>query len=57
MECHETEFPAIAAKFKNSNFEVNENNHAFSSLPVDQANEQNNTIVKRDGGAIGLREG
>ena len=46
MECLETEIPAIAAEFKNSYFKVNKNNHAFSSLPVDQALEQNNKIVK-----------
>ena len=37
MECLETEIPAIAAVFKNRNFEVNKTNHAFFSLPVDQA--------------------
>ena len=49
MECLETEIPAIATKFKNSNFLVNKTNRAFSSLPVDQAHEQNNKIVKADG--------
>ena len=56
MESLETEIPAIAAEFKNSNFKVEKNNHAFSSLPVDQAHEQNKKIVKGDGGAIGLTE-
>ena len=47
----------MAAEFKSSNFiKVNKNNHAFSSLPVDQAHEQNNTIIKGNGGAIGLTE-
>ena len=54
MKCLETEIPAIAAQIKNSNFEANKTNHAFSSLPVDQAHEQNNNIVKGDRGAIGL---
>ena len=56
MKCLETEIPAIAAQIKNSNFEANKTNHAFSSLPVDQAHEQNNKIVNGDGGAIGLTE-
>jgi len=56
MECRETEIPAIAAEFKNSNFVVNKTNRAFSSLPIDQAHEQNNKIVKGKGGAIGLTE-
>jgi len=37
MECRETEIPAIAAESKNGNFVVNKTNHAFSSLPIDQA--------------------
>ena len=56
MECLETEIPAIAAEFKNGNFVVNKTNRAFSSLPIDQVHEQNNKIVKGDGGAIGLTE-
>ena len=48
MECIETEKPAIAAEFKNSNFEVNKTSRAFSLLPVDQAHEQNNKIAKGD---------
>ena len=56
MECRETEIPAIAAEFKNGNFVVNKTNRAFSSLPIDQAHEQNNKIVKGNGGAIGLTE-
>ena len=55
MECLETEIPATAAEFKNSNFVVNKTNRAFSSLPIDQAHEQDK-IVKGDGGAIGLTE-
>ena len=48
MECIETEIPAIAAEFKNSNFEVNKTSRAFSLLPVDQAHDQNNKIAKAD---------
>ena len=56
MKFLETAIPAIAAEFKNSNFEVNKTNRAFSLLPVDQAHEQNNNIVKGDGVAIDLTE-
>ena len=35
---------------------MNKDNHAFSSLPIDQAHDQINKIVKGDGGAIGLTE-
>ena len=28
----------------------------FLSIPIDQAHEQNNKLVKEDGGAIGLTE-
>lgn len=28
----------------------------FSAIVIDQANEQNNTLVKSDGGAVGLTE-
>ena len=48
MDCFETEIPAIAAEFKNSNFGVNKARHAFSLLPVDQAHEQSNEIAKGD---------
>ena len=48
MECIETEIPAIAAEFKNSNVEVNKTSRAFSLLPDDQAHEQNNKIAKGD---------
>ena len=46
----------MAAEFMNSNFKVNKNNHAFSSLPVDQEHEQNSKIVKGSRGAVGLTE-
>ena len=35
---------------------MNKTNRTFSSLPIDQAHEQDNKIVKGDGGAIGLTE-
>jgi len=35
---------------------VDKTNPAFFSLPIGQVHEQNNKIVKGDGGAIGLTE-
>ena len=43
-------------KLKNGNFVVNKTNRAFSSLPIDQAHEQNNKMDNGDGGAISLTE-
>ncbi|EDO35715.1 predicted protein [Nematostella vectensis] len=37
-------------------FTVNKTNRRFSSIAVDQAHEQNNAVVKGDGGAVGLTE-
>jgi len=56
MECLETEIPATSAEFKNGNFVLDKTNPAFSSLLIGQAHEQNNKIVKGEGGAIGLTE-
>ena len=35
---------------------VKKTSHAFSNLAIDQAHEQNNAVVKDDGGAVGLAE-
>ena len=56
MECLETEIPPVATELKKGNFVVNKTNPAFFSLPIDQAHEQNNKIVKGDRGAIGLTD-
>ena len=37
-----------------AHFTVHKSNHAFSAIALDQAHEQNNAIVKGDGGAVGL---
>ena len=36
------------------NFTIQKSNRTFSSIGIDQAHEQNNKIVKIDGGAVGL---
>lgn len=47
--------PQIASEFISGKFTIHKTRHAFSSMAIDQANEQNNSIVvKSDSGAIGL---
>lgn len=54
MEVLDEELPSVAAEFRKGHFVVQKTHHTFSSIPIDQAHEQNNKIVKGDGGAIGL---
>ena len=42
----------IFEEFTRGNFTVKKSNRTFSSIGVDQAHEQNNKVVKVDGGAI-----
>ena len=48
--------PSVYEQFMCGNFTVKKAAHAFSAIAIDQAHEQNNAIVKGDGGAIGLIE-
>ena len=57
MESLGTELPAVAAEFRKGHFVIDKTNRAFSLIPINQAHEQNNKIVKGDGGIIGLTEG
>jgi hypothetical protein len=50
------EHPEIYAEFDKGNFTVRKTDNKFSNIAIDQAHEQNNAIVKGDGGAIGLTE-
>jgi len=50
------QIPATSAEFKNGNFVVDKTNPALSSLQTGSAHEQNNKIVKGNGGAIGVTE-
>lgn len=52
---HETN-PEVATFFKTGGFTVQKGPRKFSAIAIDQAHEQNNKIVKCDGGAIGLTE-
>lgn len=48
--------PEIYAEFDKGNFTVRKTDSKFSNIAIDQPQEQNNVIVKGDGGAIGLTE-
>ncbi|KAK3912859.1 Chromosome-associated kinesin KIF4 [Frankliniella fusca] len=48
--------PSLYTEFLKGKFVVHKSLRAMSGLGVDQAHEQNNRIVKEDGGAIGLTQ-
>ena len=48
--------PDIEEEFERGNFVLHKSQRDFSGLAFDQAHEQNNALVKSDGGAIGITE-
>ena len=48
--------PYTAVEFNKGNFTVHKTRQVFSSMPIDQAHEQNNATVKGEGGAVGLTQ-
>ena len=56
MVCLAEKHPDVAAKFHMGHFTFKKTRHAFSAIALDQAHEQNNAMVKGDGGAVGLTE-
>ena len=52
----EKDHPEIAHEFRKGNFVVRKSKRKYSAIAIDQAHEQNNAVVKGDGGAIGLTE-
>ena len=48
--------PDVYREFNAGHFTVQKTERIFSSIPIDQAHEQNNALVKGDGGAVGLTE-
>ena len=56
MTCLEKTHPEVAREFHNGNFVVHKSDRNFSLLALDQAHEQNDAVIKGDGGAIGLTE-
>ena len=54
MEMLHQEHPDVHTEFQNGNFAVQKSTNLFSMLALDHAHEQNNAVVKGDGGAVGL---
>ena len=52
----EEQHPDVASEFHKGNFVNHKSRRDFSAMAIDQAHEQNNSIIKGDGGAIGLTE-
>lgn len=48
--------PSVASKFEDGHFTVKKTPRNFSRMAIDQAHEQNNSIVKGEGGAVGLTD-
>ena len=48
--------PCIAREFGAGNFTGRKTKNVFSSIPIEQAHEQNNALIKVDGGAVGLTD-
>ena len=49
-----TKHPDVARKFREGHFTIHKTQWVFSSIPIDQAHEQNNACIKGDGGSVGL---
>lgn len=52
----QTTHQEIYQEFEKGNFAIRKTESKFSNIAIDQAHEQNNSIVKGDGGAIRLTE-
>ena len=52
----ESKHPRVFSQFMMGNFTVRKTGRSFSAIAIDQAHEQNNALVKGDGGAIRLTE-
>lgn len=52
----EEQHSEVAHEFSKGKFVVHKTKRDFSAIPIDQAHEQNNAVIKGDGGAIGLTE-
>ena len=48
--------PAIVKEFNDGKFVVHKTPRVFSDIAIDQAHEQNNALIKGDGGAVGLTD-
>ncbi len=48
--------PGLHTEFMNGHFIFYKTSRKFPAMALDQAHEQNNALIKGDGGAIGLAE-
>ena len=48
--------PDVAVQFQQGKFAVSKTSKPFLAIPIDQAHERNNALVKREAGAVGLTE-
>ena len=53
LKCNQ---PSVYDYFQKGKFVVQKTTRSFSAIAIDQAHEQNNAVVKGDGGAVGLTE-
>ena len=51
-----TENPNVIVQFNAGNFTMQKTRKVFSSIPTDQAHEQDDALIKGDGGAVGLTD-
>ncbi|CAE1246962.1 unnamed protein product [Acanthosepion pharaonis] len=52
----EKQHPEVAREFHNGYFVFHKTDRKFFAMAIDQAHEQNNDVIKGDGGAVGLTE-
>ena len=45
----EEQYPDVANEFQKGNFVIHKSRRDFSAMAIDQAHEQNNTVIKGDG--------
>ena len=53
---NDEQHPEVTREFSKGHFVVHKSCKEFSSIAIDQAHEQNNAVIKDDGGVIGLTE-
>ena len=56
MQTLHTRCPDVYREFCLGKFTIRKTKRPYSRMPIDESHEQNNTIVKGDGGAVGLTE-
>ena len=53
MISFEQQHPEVAREFHRGNFVVHKSRMEFSAIAIDQAHEQNNEVIKGNGGQLG----